>query len=298
MLEVEVAEMIQEMFPQIDRVRFLKTGNEATLAALRIVRADGKSRGVYSEGYHGWGDPWTSLTPPAVGVVDDFAIAPLEDPWAPGAKIIEPLMLDASESRKQFVGKAVNSGGPIIFDEIITALRVPKFSVGRWWDLTPSVTVLGKALASGFPLSVVGGQKDIMDSDYFVSSTFSGDAIALAACKATLKEIQTRGMEDLWYYADRFQTNFNKVCQPINVQLTGYGTRSMLNVDDEPNAYLLIQEMGKAGVLLGKAFFYSFAHMDAEIDQLVLNLLTDVVQSIKTGKVELVGEKPTQTFKR
>jgi glutamate-1-semialdehyde 2,1-aminomutase len=286
-LEIEVAEKIQEMFPQIDKVRFLKTGNEGTLAAVRIARSYSGLNWVYSEGYHGWGDLWTSMTLPACGVEDDFKISSASDKYDLGTYICEPVALDASEERKAVLKENIERYKVTIFDEVVTGLRVPKFSVGRWWDLTPSITVLGKAIASGYPLSVVAGKEDVMDCDYFVSSTYSGDAVSLAACKATLEEVQKKGTEDLLYYSKRFQDHFNKICEPIGVNITGYGSRGQINLYEEPNAALLLQEMCKAGVMFGRAFFFSHSHLEANIEDTVMNLLNDVVTKIQNGKVKL-----------
>ena len=297
-LEIEVAEKIQELFPHIDKVRYLKSGNEATLAAVRIARSYSGLPWVYSEGYHGHGDLWTSMTPPSDGVCDTFKISPENTKVGLGTVICEPVGLDASEGRKGRLQAKIERADIVIFDEVITGLRVPKFSVGRWWEMTPDITVLGKSIASGFALSVVAGKRDVMDSDYFVSSTYSGNAVDLAACKATLEEVGKKGINDLWYYANRFQERFNKVCLPIDVRLTGYGTRGMLPVDENPRAALLLQEMCKAGVLFGKAFFFSFAHLDANVEDTVMNLLSDAVHRINQGKVKLEGKLPTGTFKR
>lgn len=297
-LEIEVAEKFQDMFPQIDKVRFLKTGNEATLAAVRIARSYSNIPWVYSEGYHGHGDLWTSLTPPAKGVEDTFLISSIVGKFDRGTYICEPLALDGSEERKALLKSNIERFRVTIFDEVITGLRVPKFSVGRWWGMTPHITVFGKAIASGFPLSVVAGKKEVMDCDYFVSSTFSGDAVALSACRATLEEVQKRGTDDLWYYANRFQKKFNDVCKPIGVHIDGYGTRGMLSVDDELNTAVLMQELCKAGLLFGKAFFFSYAHLDANVEDTVMNILTDCVRRIETGKVALEGPQPTSTFRR
>lgn len=292
-LEVEVAELITEMFPQIEKVRFLKTGNEATLAAIRIARSMGL-RNVYSEGYHGWGDAWTSMTPPAKGVVDHLAISNTSQGEI---AIVEPVQLDTSDDRRRALEEIIRSHKVVIFDEIITGLRVPKHSVGAWFNLKPQITCLGKGLGNGFPLTVVGGTKELMDSDYFVSSTFSGEAVSLAACYATLNEVRKKGVDNLWYYGNRFQTKFNEICKPIGVKLEGYGTRAMLNTDD-PNTPVFMQECLKGGLMFGKAFFFSFAHLEQGIEEYTFNVIVDVVEKILNGKVTLEGPAPVQTFKR
>lgn len=293
-LEVEVAELITEMFPQIEKVRFLKTGNEATLAAVRIARAATGLHAVYVDGYHGWGDPWTALTPPAHGIKDVFMYSHKS---AGEIAIVEPVQLDTSDDRRRVLEEIINDHKVVIFDEIITGLRVPKHSVGSWFNLRPQITCLGKGLGNGFPIAVVGGTKELMDSDYFVSSTFSGEAVSLAACYATLQEVRKKGLDDLWYYAKRFQDRFNELGKAIGVRLEGYGTRAMLNVE-ERNTQVFMQECLKGGLMFGKAHFFGFAHLEQGIEEYTFNIMVDVVEKILNGKVTLEGPAPVQSFKR
>lgn len=293
-LEVEVAEQITEMFPHIEKVRFLKTGNEATLAAVRIARAATKSTHVYVDGYHGWGDLWTNLTPPKHGVVD--CLYSNSQPTGEIA-IVEPIQLNTSDDRRRVLEEIIKDHKVVIFDEIITGLRVPKYSVGSWFNLKPHLTCLGKALGNGFPISVVGGTKELMDSDYFVSSTFSGEAVSLAACYATLNEVRSKGLDNLWYYANRFQTKFNEIGKAAGIRLDGYGTRAMLNVE-EPNTQVFMQECLKGGIMFGKAFFFGFQHLEQGIEEYAFNIIVDVVEKIINEKVRLEGPAPVQTFKR
>lgn len=303
LLEVEVAEMIQSMIPCAEKIRFLKTGNEATLAAVRIARAhiqlkDVKAfRNVSSWGYHGHGDLWTSLTSPALGLGEVHGAST----GAGGGliHIVEPIELDVSSSWKEKLINFTKFGNVSIFDEIITAFRMPKFCVANWWNIQPDIICLGKAIANGFPLSVVAGKKEIMDcGEYFISSTFSGEIASLAACKATLTELQKADMEGFYFYANRFVNKLNEICKEINIHWEGYGTRAQLNLYEEPNAALFIQEMCKAGYIFGRCFFFNFAHLEARIEETTLNIVHDIVGRIHRGEVKLEGKAPQQTFKR
>lgn len=299
-IEIETAEMIQEMFPACEKIRFLKNGDDATRAAVRIARSlhsDGNGT-VLSEGYHGSSDIWTQLTPPAIGVKDNFRITDRYPPdHNPEILITEPVALDISDERKKLLSKKL-SQHITIFDEIITGCRVPELSVHKWWGLQPDIVCLGKAIANGFPLSVVGGKKEIMDAkEYFISTTFSGEAVSLAACKATLTELKTKSMKDLWYYANRFQTKFNELCGEIGVTIQGYGTRGKMDLTD-PKVALFCQEACKAGLFFGKAFFYNFSHMESSVEDLVFNLLNDIVTQIRLGKCKYEGELPQKPFVR
>jgi len=303
-LVIEVAEQICEMVPAIEKLRFLKTGSEATAASVRVARAYAEDDSVWSEGYHGWHDMFTSLTAPALGVPTEGDWDHCIQSYVPsfctknGTFICEPVGLDMSDSQRKGLRQDCQAKKPVIFDEVITFGRVPKWSVSRMWDLKPELTVLGKGLASGFPLSVVGGKKEIMDcGEYFVSSTFSGEAVSLAAAKATLTELRKTDMKEYFYYSNKFQDNLNKLFKEVDVQIEGYGTRGMYPMSSEAGA-LLSQELCKAGILMGKAYFYSIAHMEENLDEVILNLVSDVVGRIKRGECKLEGEVPVETFKR
>lgn len=150
-----------------------------------------------------------------------------------------------------------------------------------------------------FALSVVGGDAYIMDStEYFVSSTYSGETLSLAACIATLDEIKTKSLKDLQFYAKRFLDNLNNLIKPINVKIQGYGTRGMFPSTQIEGA-IFMQECCKVGLFFGKAFFYNFAHMETEgLEETVMNKVSDVVAKIKRGDAKLEGRLPAETFRR
>lgn len=295
-LEVEVAEMIQDRIPCAERIRFLKTGNEATLAAVRIARTYAPNNGaVVVTGYHGHGDLWTWLTPPRLGIVDMFSVHADTVSAKDKIWITEPLRLSPEIDKRS----AETTEAHIrIFDEIITGFRVPKYCVANWWNLQPDLICLGKGLANGLPLSIVAGKKEVMNcGEYFISSTFSGEATALAAAKAVMEILNEKLLDDMYFYGMRLQDRFNELCEPIGTKLEGYGTRAMLNVS-HPQTQLLMQEACKAGLLLGKAWFYSLAHLEEDAESSILPLVADIVHRIKGDKVRLEGRAPVETFKR
>lgn len=304
-LEVEAAELVKSTFPFIEKVKFFKTGSEACSAAVRIARAytDTPIHNTYSEGYHGWHDAFTSLTPPGHGVFkSDFIHSFSEDKSEflvmPHSIIVESYRLEDSESRKEWLKLMSNTHAVFIVDEIITGMRVPGLSVCNDIGLTPDLACFGKAIANGYPISFVGGKADIMDEkEWFCSSTFSGETMSLAAMMVTIETVNSKSIKDLIYYAKRFQRKFNDLCEGIGVRLDGYGTRCMLNVDNY-NTQLFMQETCKAGLLFGKAFFYNFAHLESNLEERIFNTLSDIVTRIAQGGVGLEGKPPVQTFKR
>lgn len=301
-LEVEVAEKLQEVIPFIERVRFLKTGTEACMASLKIARAYTGRTKVLSEGYHGWSDPFVSLTSPALGVPSDqnidkyLDVSHIDDKTA--AVIVEPVMTDMSENRKQWLiqvrEKCTQVGALLIFDEIITGFRVPKYTVSHYWRVTPDIICLGKAIANGMPLSVVAGNRKVMEcGEYFVSSTFAGETLSLAAAFKTIVLLQSKySLLELWENANAFCIAFNKIF-PEKLTIEGYGTRGVFKGDEKTKA-LFWQEACRAGIIFGPSFFFNFSHIGV-VDQ-VLSTCSDILLRLKTGSVTLDGELPRSPF--
>jgi len=306
-LEVEVAEMLCGLIPSVNRVRFLKNGDDAARAAIRIARAATGRSLILSDGYHGHSDIFTSMTPPSLGIKEDFHIMPLnmEEPYFDkelhvAAVIVEALKLEMSDEwakkLRSLRDHCRKNGTLFIIDEIITGFRVPGWTVSNMWDLDPDIILVGKGMANGFPLSAVMGKREFMDSsEYFVSTTFSGEAVSLAACKATLIEMQQKSFEDLMYYGKKLQDRLNSLHSDIKFE--GWGTRCMLN-STHPSTALFMQEMCKAGFLFGKAHFFNFAHLEESVETQVLGIAATVVDRMKRGEVELEGSMPQETFRR
>lgn len=300
-LEVEVAEMISSIIPSAEKIRFLKTGNEAACAAIRIARSYTGKPYILNDGYHGHADIFTSLTEPSIGVAEKFRIVNNFHLDADAAAVmVEAAKLDLTEKWQKEITdlrqKCRENNVLFIIDEIVTGFRVPKWTVSNLWNLDPDIILLGKGIANGYPLAVVAGKKEIMDcSEYFISSTFSGEAVSLAAAKATIEEIQQKSLDNLMFYGQRLQDKLNTLHPDIKFE--GYGTRAMLNMTN-PTTALFAQEMCKAGFLFGKGHFFNFSHLEANLEQLVMNSAEGVVDQIKKGNVKLEGVMPVETFRR
>ncbi len=199
-LEVEVAEQLVNVIPCAERVRFLRTGAEATAAAVRLARSiTGRAR-IVACGYFGWLD-WNS---DAAGVPasaralvswvpygDIEALdAALHDDTPPAAIIIEPLVHDIAPKAwlERARRLADQYGALLIFDEVKTAFRVRTGGVQALTGVTPDLTAIGKALANGYPLAAVVGRADVMDGmrHTWVSSTAAAETTGLAAARAVL----------------------------------------------------------------------------------------------------------------
>lgn len=296
-IEVQAAEKIKEVFPCIEKLRFLKTGSEACSAAIRIARAyTGRPR-IISEGYHGWSDEFVSLTPPHYGVRPKGQIEPLcgfAFPDDTAAVIVEPVITEYSEGRAGWLRSlreiCTKRGILLIFDEIITGLRFPTGSVASHFGVKPDLICLGKAIGGGLPLAVVGGRAEVMECNYFVSSTHAGETLSLAACVRLLDLLQKKyKFETLWTAGEQFQRAFNELGKDL-IRLEGYPTRGVFQAD-KATKDLFFQECCRAGILVGPSFFFAYPHIEQV--EIVLSTLRDVITKIRAGGVRLEGEPST-----
>jgi len=204
-LEVEVAELLVENIPCAEMVRFGKNGSDATSGAVRLARAYTGREKIACCGYHGWQDWYIAITSRNGGIPS--AISPLTIPFQYNdiaslervfvenhgeiaAVIMEPVSV--AEPKDDFLAKvrdiAHANGSLLIFDEIITGFRFALAGAQELYGVIPDLACFGKAMANGYPISAVVGRRELMRlfDEIFYSFTFAGDAIALAAAKATI----------------------------------------------------------------------------------------------------------------
>ena len=203
--EEEFAEALSAQIPWLERMRFLKTGAEAVAAAVRLARVATGRDEVLGCGYHGWLDWCQGATEGVPGAVRNlFAELPFNDVAAGreliraraprlAAVVVEPVIVTepAREWLQMLRVETTRAGAILIFDEIKTAFRLAIGGAVARYDVQPApdLVVLGKALANGFPLAVVGGRADLMNAANrtWISSTLATEGVALAAARATLE---------------------------------------------------------------------------------------------------------------
>ncbi len=202
-LEEQVAATISRLIPAMEQVRFLKTGAEATAAAVRLARLATGREQVLGCGYHGWLD-WcergSGKGVPA-GTRALYAELPFNDPdrsreliRAVGdrlaAVVFEPVILEPPRPEWLAVirEETTRCGALLIADEIKTVCRLAIGGGCERYGIEPDLIAIGKAIANGFPLAAVGGRAAFMRgvSRTWISSTLATESVALAAAAATL----------------------------------------------------------------------------------------------------------------
>jgi glutamate-1-semialdehyde aminotransferase len=199
--EVELAERLCAIIPCAERVQFLKTGAEATSAAVRLARAYTGRAKVVGSGYFGWHD-WSSDArgvPPATQ--DSFSRVPFDDMSALeravdaagndlAAIVLEPVV--EREPSEMWLLRARElcdaKGAVLIFDEVKTGFRVAPAGWQEVSGVTPDLASFGKAMSNGYPLAAVVGREPLMAAarDTWISSTLASESTALAAAMAVL----------------------------------------------------------------------------------------------------------------
>jgi len=225
--ETVLAGLIREAFPVIDRMRFVSSGTEATMSAVRLARGfTGRPLIIKCDGaYHGHADSLlvnagsgvaTLAIPGCPGIPEDIArntlVVPFNDAAAVEAcfkkhpdqiagLIIEPVcgnmgvVNPAAGYLEKLQKLCADNGALLIFDEVMTGFRGCFGGVSKLSGVKPDLTCLGKVVGGGMPLAVYGGRADIMSSiapegPVYQAGTLSGNPVAVAAGTATLRKIK------------------------------------------------------------------------------------------------------------
>ncbi len=295
-LEVEIAERLRDVIPCAEMARFVKTGSEADAAAVRVARAaTGRDVVIYC-GYLGWHEWYAITTPRSKGIPKDFArfVVPFdyndlgsleraldEHHGRVAAVFMEPVLLDAPAAGFLEGVKAVahRHGALLIFDEIVSGFRWAVGGAQEHFSVVPDLATFGKGMANGLPLAAVVGRAELMREfdDIFVSSTFGGDTLALAACRATLDVYAgARVIDHLWRVGRRFQEGFTALAQRLGVpvRVLGYPVHPKIVIDHRSPettrllTSLFLQETAARGVIFHFAGFnVSYSHTEADVDQ-------------------------------
>jgi 3-aminobutanoyl-CoA transaminase len=295
-----LAKKIHELVPSAEMSIFLKTGSDATTASIRIARAHTGRLKVMRCGYHGWHD-WCvemkgGIPPKFFEDVFEFSynrldqleqlmaehgsdtaaviMTPFGHPNHQEMQVPEPGFL---EGVKEIAHKY---GAVLIYDEIRTGFRVSMGGAQKYYNVTPDISVLGKAIANGYPISVVTGKKEIMMAaahKLFISSTFFPNSDAFVAALKTIEILERdKVLADIWQKGEAFMAGIQKAIDThdVGAKLTGIPPMFYITFDKDDDGTYKAKRTDFYTQLIRKGFFFtpfhhayiSFRHTRADLD--------------------------------
>lgn len=254
-LEVELADMVCRSVPSLEKVRFVSSGTEATMSAVRLARGyTGRKVVVKFDGcYHGHADTFlvragsgviTLGIPGSPGVPEDIVKNTLSIPYNDtvtlertlrdesldiACVIVEPVagnmgVVPPDEDFLQTLRRITRELGIVlIFDEVITGFRLALGGAQERFGITPDLTCLGKIIGGGLPVGAYGGRAEIMDrvapdGPVYQAGTLSGNPLAMAAGLAMLKVVRRPGFyEELEEKSDWFAAEMTGILARVGV---------------------------------------------------------------------------------
>jgi len=265
--EIEMAKLIKNHYPSMEMIRFVNTGTEATMSAIRLARGyTGKNMIIKIEGaFHGSHDSvlvkagsgaTTHGAPSSLGIPKDFAKHTLVVPfnnframetaikWNKGdlaGVILEPIMGNCGpilpqEGYLQQVREITERYDLLlIFDEVITGFRLSLGGAQEYYKVKPDITTLGKILGGGLPIGAFGGRKEIMEmisplGKVYQAGTFSGNPLSLTAGFATIEFLKSIGYEKLNERGERIRKGLRDVLQDLHLNYQVQGIASMFQL--------------------------------------------------------------------
>ncbi|PYL59752.1 MAG: glutamate-1-semialdehyde-2,1-aminomutase [Verrucomicrobia bacterium] len=267
-LEVEMAELICEWMPSIDKVRMVNSGTEAAMSCIRLARAfTGRDKIIKFDGcYHGHADALlvkagsgalTHGRPSSAGVPQAFVDLTISLPFNNAelvrkafrennseiaAVIVEPVPANAGLyfPDKNFLSdlreECERNGALLIFDEVITGFRVARGGAQEVFGIKPDLSALGKIIGGGLPVGAFGGRAEIMDQlspngPVYQAGTLSGNPLAMAAGLAQLRELdRINGWKLLEELGAQYEKLARDAINNANINITFHRLGSMFCV--------------------------------------------------------------------
>ena len=292
--EIDLAELIVAAMPHVEMLRFVSSGTEATMSAIRLARAfTGRERILKFEGcYHGHADSFlvragsgvaTLGLPDSPGVPATLAALtstlPFNDTGAVeafvaqfagelAAIIVEPVVGNSGliEPLPEFLpalrAAADRCGALLIFDEVMTGFRVSPGGAAERYGVTPDLTTLGKVIGGGLPAAAYGGRADVMSrmapsGPVYQAGTLSGNPVAMAAGAATLRVLTPALHRSIEGRTGTFVEGLRQIAQRLAVPLTAASVGSMWGLFFHEGPVRSFTDAKAADVEMHKRFFHA-----------------------------------------
>jgi len=303
--EVELAELLCELHPWAEMVRYARTGGEAMAIAVRIARARAKKDKIAFCGYHGWGDWYLAANLGEEDILDGHLLPGLEPAGVPrclkgtalafhynkidelktivtqnsneiAAIVMEPLR--NYEPEPGFLEEvreiATSIKAVLIFDEVSAGWRLITGGAHLVYGVTPDIAVFAKGMSNGYPMAAVIGTADTMQAaqDSFISSTYWTERTGPSAAMAAIRKHRDHNVSrHLISTGKRIQSGWQATTEKhdLKISIIGIPPLSHFSFDYENGQAirtLFTQEMLKKGFLATNAFYAAYAHQDHHLD--------------------------------
>jgi glutamate-1-semialdehyde aminotransferase len=256
-LEIEAAELVGELVPCAEMVRFCKGGGEANLVAVRIARAaTGRDKVVFC-GYHGWHDWYIAANLASATSLEHHLLPGIEPRGVPAALArttipfeyndldslagvlgqhrgeVACVIMEPSRSFQPKTGflegvrrLTSDHGVPLIFDEVVTGFRTARGGAQEYFGVVPDMATFAKCISNGFALGAVAGRRELMEAavDSFISSVYWAEATGLAAGRATLREyLNGDALRAVWSFGNAYVEGARRIIAEcgVPVRVTG-----------------------------------------------------------------------------
>lgn len=292
-LEVELAELIVDVVPCGEMVRFFKNGADVTGLAIRLARSYTGRNHIIQSGYHGHHD-WYSFLLRDSGTIketkqythpvqynDIQTVNKLIDQYKGDIAgiVLETAFDEPEEGFIDGLRKLCDREGIVlIFDEMWTGFR---FSLGGFQEfigVTPDLALFSKGIANGYPISVITGKRDIMEcfSKLWGFTTFGGEVLSIRAAIETIDEIEKKNViEYIWSTGHKLKEELLSLIKLYDlgnlITIKGYDCRFVFEYSDTNQNYkeILQKELIKNHILWNNMFVTSFSHKNEHIEKTI-----------------------------
>jgi glutamate-1-semialdehyde 2,1-aminomutase len=292
--EVDLAEQVREIVPSMERLRFVSSGTEATMSAVRLARGfTGRDLILKFDGcYHGHGDSFlvkagsgvaTLGLPNSPGVPSELStltltaafndVAAVEETFRVHAGRIAAVILEPVVGNSGFIAPdegflpalrriTEQDGALLVFDEVMTGFRVARGGAQERFGIRPDLTTLGKVIGGGLPVGAYGGRRDVMDhvapvGPVYQAGTLSGNPLAMAAGLAQLRILRDENpFAELERRTSRLVEGLLANAAEAGVPASGGSFGSMWGIFFHPGPVRSFDDAKQADVALFRRFFH------------------------------------------
>lgn len=322
--EVELAELLCELHPWAEMIRYARSGGEAMTIAVRIARARTGRDKVAFCGYHGWHDWYLAANLNEDNALDGHLLPGLAPAGVPrgligtaipfrynqldelrsivavhghelAAIVMEPVRnyLPQAGFLEEVREIAHQAGAVLVFDEITSGWRLNNGGIHLLQNITPDIAVFAKAMSNGYPMAAIIGIAEVMQAaqNTFISSTYWSEKIGPVAALATIRKYQRCDVaRHLIEVGQLVQSGWQAIAEQVglNIGVSGIPPLSHFSFEGYKNSQamltLFVQQMLEQGFLAKNAFYSTFAHQHQHVE----DYLSAVESSFKVivGAVE------------